>query len=245
MLTTFYGLKFRAHKEITFLLKVISVFGVISIITYLSFYEISTDLESALKLFTLGGYLLAYNTFIPYLTFPFISATYLSFSESSKINKIFYFIIAFFIFSYITISTSRQSIIYCIIAVLTFVSFHRKLFKNFSYKPAVKVYKTLLKVEPEEKHQQIKLKIAECYRMLNDPKNSEKWYAEVINDEGIDDVYKLHYAQSLSSNKKYKEAEQWFTKYQKAASGDDRPGKHLKVLSNLDYHFKDSSYYKT
>ena len=119
-------------KEITFLLKVISVFGVISIIVYLSFYDISTDLESALKLFTLGGYLLSYNTFVPYLTFPFISAIYLAITETSKINKLFYSLIAFFIFSYITISTSRQSIIYCIIAFLTFVSFHRKLFKNFS-----------------------------------------------------------------------------------------------------------------
>ena len=119
-------------KEITFLLKVISVFGVISILAYLSFYEISTDLESALKLFTLGGYFLSYNTFVPYLTFPFICAVYLVLSESSKMNKSFYFLIAFFIFSYIIISTSRQSILYCIIAVLTFASFNRKVFKNFS-----------------------------------------------------------------------------------------------------------------
>jgi len=119
-------------KEITFLLKVISVFGVISILAYLTFYEISTDLESALKLFALGGYFLSYNTFVPYLTFPFICAIYLVLSESSKINKSFYFLIAFLIFSYIVISTSRQSIIYCIIAVLTFTSFNRKVFKNFS-----------------------------------------------------------------------------------------------------------------
>tara|TARA_B100001059_G_scaffold229283_1_gene261668 strand:- start:116 stop:1348 length:1233 start_codon:yes stop_codon:yes gene_type:complete len=119
-------------KEITFLLKVISVFGFISIIVYLSFYNISTDLESALKLFTLGGYFMSYNTFIPYLTFPFISAIYLALTQDSRINKIFYFIIAFLIFSYIVISTSRQSIIFCIVALLIYLSFNRKIFKKVS-----------------------------------------------------------------------------------------------------------------
>lgn len=119
-------------KEITFLLKVISVFGVISIIAFLSFYEIYTDFESILRLFNLGGYSLSYNTFVPYLTFPFISAIYLFLSESSKINKILYFFIAFLIFSYIFISTSRQSIIFCVISISIYASFNQKIFKNFS-----------------------------------------------------------------------------------------------------------------
>ena len=68
-------------------MKLISVFGVISIISYLSFHEITTDIASAIKLFSLGGDFLSYNSFVPYLTFPFISSLYLSFNQPNNKSK--------------------------------------------------------------------------------------------------------------------------------------------------------------
>jgi O-antigen ligase len=120
-----------SSKEINFLLKLISVFGVISIISYLSFHEITTDIASAIKLFSLGGDFLSYNSFVPYLTFPFISSLYLSFNQPNNKSKILFLIISILIFSYIIISTSRQSMIFCFLAVLIFLTSNKKYVKSF------------------------------------------------------------------------------------------------------------------
>jgi O-antigen ligase len=118
-------------NEINFLLKTISIFGVISIAAFLIFFNITPDLGSVVKLFALGGDFLQYNSFVPYLTFPFASSVYLAFSQSKNKTKLFFSIIAFLIFSYIVISTSRQSIIFCGIVIFTFIVSDKKIFKSF------------------------------------------------------------------------------------------------------------------
>ncbi len=118
-------------KETNLLLQVISIFGVISIIAFLVFYEITPTLESAIILFSLGGDHLQYNSFVPYLTFPFSVSVYLVISQPRRIKKILFFIISIVIFSYIVITTSRQSIIFCILVLLIFTSLDRKIFKSF------------------------------------------------------------------------------------------------------------------
>ena len=116
-------------KETNLLLQIISIFGFISIIAFLVFYEITPTFESAISLFALGGDFLQYNSFVPYLTFPFTASIYLVLSHTSKIKKILFSIISIAIFIYIVITTSRQSIIFCILVVLIFSSLDRKIFK--------------------------------------------------------------------------------------------------------------------
>ena len=135
-------------NEINFLLKIISIFGVISIVVFLIFYNITPDLGSVAKLFALGGDFLQYNSFVPYLTFPFTSSVYLALSQSKNKTKLFFSIIAFLIFSYIVISTSRQSIIFCIIVIFTFIVSDKKIFKS-SLKVIIPIVVLLILILPD------------------------------------------------------------------------------------------------
>ncbi|WP_187774919.1 OmpA family protein [Pedobacter sp. BS3] len=63
----------------------------------------------------------------------------------------------------------------------------------------------------------ITYRLAECYRLLNDYPNAEKWYAEVLKtgaDEYPDALY--WYGVSLRANGKYAVAQQQFEKYLKS-----------------------------
>jgi outer membrane protein OmpA-like peptidoglycan-associated protein/tetratricopeptide (TPR) repeat protein len=114
-----------------------------------------------------------------------------------------------------------------------------KMFFYFSYAAAVDDYLLALKNDPEKDH--LKLKIAECYRMLNHPAEAEKWYAEAMPNTGVvKPEHKFHYAQALSSNEKYEEAKKWFTQYQTEVSGDSRSARKIEALENIDDLFKDS-----
>ncbi len=117
-----------------------------------------------------------------------------------------------------------------------------KMFHYFSYAAAVDDYLLALKNDPEKDH--LKLKIAECYRMLNHPAEAEKWYAQAMpNTEVIKPEHKLHYAQALSSNEKYEEAKKWYAQYQKEVSTDSRSARKIEAIDNLSDLFKDSLSY--
>ena len=156
-------------NEVNFLLKSISIFGVISIVAFLIFYDITPDLGSVVKLFALGGDFLDYNSFVPYLTFPFISSVYLALSQPTNITKLFFSIIAFLIFSYIVISTSRQSILFCGIIIFTFVVHDKKLFKSF-LKGIIPIVVLLILILPS---------------FLSDIEISEKLISKTTSIEGL------------------------------------------------------------
>jgi len=116
-----------SFKEIRGLLEVISIFGIISIISFLLFHKIASFSNLFTVLLSLGGDKLQYNSYIPYLTFPFASSAFLAFNKRNIGYRSFYISLAVFIFLFIVISTSRQSILFCIITVLV-LSILRKKF---------------------------------------------------------------------------------------------------------------------
>lgn len=88
----------------------------------------------------------------------------------------------------------------------------------------------------------IKKKLAECYRMLNDPKNTALWYESIMdNDSIIESDDKYYYAQALSSIGDYSKAKLWFAIYSEGAPGDKRSKKYAAHLDNLEHLYKDSS----
>lgn len=117
-----------------------------------------------------------------------------------------------------------------------------KKFYLFSYKAAAQDYEHALNQDPEKEH--LKIKIAECYRLLNEPVAVEKWYSQVIkNNQLIKPEHKMHYAQALSSNGKYQEAKKWLKEYQQDIDNDSRVGKKITAIDNLDQLLKDSLRY--
>ena len=113
------------------------------------------------------------------------------------------------------------------------------MFYYFSYKAALDDYTMALRIDPDKDH--LKLKIAECYRLLNEPGQSEKWYSEVISNKTIiQPEHFLHYAQALSSNSKYSEAKKWYEIYQQAVQTDSRSLRKIEGINQLNDFLKDS-----
>ncbi len=117
-----------------------------------------------------------------------------------------------------------------------------KLFYHFSYLQAMEAYKNV----PENKSSDaIKLKIAECYRLLNDTKNTAEWYAKVIkNDEVVSSIHKLYYAEALASNGDYDNAKVWYQEFRDEVKEDRRGLNKFEGLGNIDKFYVDSAAYK-
>ena len=88
-----------------------------------------------------------------------------------------------------------------------------KLFDEFAYADAVEAYQ---RAYEDESSDSLVLKIAESYRMLNDPGNASLWYEKVFTDQPTAaSEYYLHYAEALASEKRYAEAKNWYDAYGK------------------------------
>jgi outer membrane protein OmpA-like peptidoglycan-associated protein/tetratricopeptide (TPR) repeat protein len=118
-----------------------------------------------------------------------------------------------------------------------------RLYSDLSYITALDAYKTAY--QRDTSVLRIKERIAHCYRKLNDPKNAEFWYAQVVTHQSSDPSNKLYYAQALASNGNYKEAQIWFEAYSKAIKDDQRGREFAKAYENIGIYHRDSAFYKT
>ncbi|MBN1339599.1 MAG: OmpA family protein [Bacteroidales bacterium] len=105
-------------------------------------------------------------------------------------------------------------------------------FEEQKYSIAVDKYKkaySKIKKNPNEKNR-IRFQIAECYRLMNEPKRAETYYKGLIRNE----YYKqkpeilLYYAQMLMINEKYDEAIPQFEEYIKLKPDDPRGSSGMK-----------------
>ena len=96
-------------------------------------------------------------------------------------------------------------------------------FDKGDYYDAASLYKKAFTKEKNKvKRAEIIYKVAESYRLTNDYKNQEVWYAKAIKaGYKSPDAY-LHYADALKMNGKYDEATVQYTAFQKEAAGDPR-----------------------
>jgi tetratricopeptide (TPR) repeat protein len=87
-----------------------------------------------------------------------------------------------------------------------------KLFNELNYTLAAEAYKASIKDAPFIPREVVQ-KIAECYRMVRNYQEAERWYARVMEypDYTSDAVY--HYAQMLKNNAKYDKAKEQFVFY--------------------------------
>lgn len=116
-----------------------------------------------------------------------------------------------------------------------------RLMGRYSFLAATEVYKKALEEEEGEKAG-IKKKLAECYRMLNDPAQTALWYSGIMdNEEVIEADDKFYYAQALNSTGDYEQAREWYAKYSEEAPGDIRGTNYAAHLDNLEHLYKDSS----
>jgi peptidoglycan-associated lipoprotein len=94
--------------------------------------------------------------------------------------------------------------------------------KGDYYDAAILYKKAFSKEKNKVKKAEIIYKVAESYRLTNDYKNQEVWYAKAIKANFKDPMAVLRLADALKMNGKYDEAVVQYTNYKKVSNGDAR-----------------------
>lgn len=85
------------------------------------------------------------------------------------------------------------------------------LFNRFEYFNAAKLYLPIA----ERKNPDVKVveKLADCYRMMNDYEQAEKWYGKAVADQKAKPMSRYYYAEALQRNKKFDLAKDQYRAY--------------------------------
>ncbi|NOT74998.1 MAG: OmpA family protein [Cyclobacteriaceae bacterium] len=147
-----------------------------------------------------------------------------------------------------------KKITYCILSLLALTlsiqslkaqSFTMKVankdFENMRYMEAITWYEQILK--KDRRNHEAKVKLAECYRKMNDIKNAMRIYSDLAQDENPDAVSVWHYAQALASNEQYEEAAKWYENYAVLLPDDPNGKKFALAMHNINQFYQDSSKY--
>ncbi|WP_266367133.1 OmpA family protein [Tellurirhabdus rosea] len=123
-----------------------------------------------------------------------------------------------------------------------------KQFESMSYVNAMRAYEDLLRSDkrkdPTETLEAM-TKLAYCYRMLQDTKNAERVYAELIKEfPEADSKNYLYYAQALASNGKYRDSQKMYSKYGEKQADDMRGRKFTVSYMDMSRFYQDSSSYR-
>lgn len=114
-----------------------------------------------------------------------------------------------------------------------------KLFNEYAYTDAIEAYNKALKKDPE--NDTISLKIAESYRLLNDPSEASIWYEKVLsNKDSYNPVYFLNYAEALASTQRYDEAKSWYDYYGNLEQEDERAEYKINTIETRSKLFQNT-----
>jgi tetratricopeptide (TPR) repeat protein len=115
-------------------------------------------------------------------------------------------------------------------------------FEKKQYGSAKKYYLKLFR--KDSLNPSIKLRLAECNRLLNNTVEAEKWYGQVIDNPSIiQPIHIYHYAEVLMSNGKPEAAKLWFEKYNKLNKEDKRSKRMAVQAGAIKKLFRDSLAY--
>lgn len=123
-----------------------------------------------------------------------------------------------------------------------------KQFDNLSYVSAVRSYEDFLrtdkKKDPAETRDAL-IKLGYSYRKLQDTRNAERVYAELIKSyTDLDSEIYLYYAQSLATNGKYRESQKMYSQYGEKQSQDLRGRRFTVSYMDMSRFYQDSSSYR-
>ncbi len=114
-------------------------------------------------------------------------------------------------------------------------------FKDLAYHNAIELYERELDRNPN--NVKAMLQIAESYRLLKQPVQSEYWYNKASENESLPAIHNYHYAQVLSSNQKYREARALYAQFKEQNPIDSRSPSKIEFIDNMSFYLRDSALY--
>ncbi|QJW90067.1 OmpA family protein [Spirosoma taeanense] len=123
-----------------------------------------------------------------------------------------------------------------------------KHFDNLSYVSAIRAYEEFLRADkqkdPAETREAL-TKLGYSYRKLQDTRNAERVYADLIRAyTDLDSEVYLYYAQSLAANGKYRESQKMYSQYGEKQSQDLRGRRFTVSYMDMSRFYQDSSSYR-
>lgn len=123
-----------------------------------------------------------------------------------------------------------------------------KQFENYSYVGAVRAYEEFLradkKKDPAETREAM-IKLGYSYRKLQDTRNAERIYGELVKEyTDLDSEIYLYYAQALAANNKYRESQKMYSQYGEKQKDDLRGRRFTVSYMDMSRFYQDSSSYR-
>ncbi|UHG89359.1 carboxypeptidase regulatory-like domain-containing protein [Spirosoma oryzicola] len=123
-----------------------------------------------------------------------------------------------------------------------------KQFDNLSYLSAVRAYEEFLRADKKKdaaETQEALTKLGYSYRKLQDTRNAERIYAELVKGyTDLDSEIYLYYAQALAQNGKYRESQKMYSQYGEKQGQDLRGRRYTVSYMDMSRFYQDSSSYR-
>ena len=116
-----------------------------------------------------------------------------------------------------------------------------ELFTNLAFSDAIPEYEKCVKQNPGNSDAVVQL--AHCYRLINNSKEAEKWYAKAVQFKDVNAECLKYYSQALLKNGDYSTAGDWILKYKKIKGSDEEADKMIESIRNLSALYIDSTFF--
>lgn len=117
-----------------------------------------------------------------------------------------------------------------------------KSYECLAYAKSIRLYKKVLQINEDDR--EAILRIANSYRMINDPEKAVAWYKRA-DEEGFMTAKEdqLLYAHVLSGLGRYEEADQWYRMHGEDGQMKEVVKNKLAAINSLETYFRDSMAY--
>lgn len=95
-------------------------------------------------------------------------------------------------------------------------------FEQFKYSKAIPLYKKATNDKDEKIRKEATVRLADCYRLINNMKEARSWYAQAVAYKNIDSINYYYLGMALRTLANYEEAEKAFLSYAEKAPSDFR-----------------------
>ena len=112
-------------------------------------------------------------------------------------------------------------------------------FNNLQYSEAIPIY--LKGLEKDSSNTKAWIKLADCYRLTNQPNKAEQCYSMAVRDPQTPSINKLHYARTLLTNGNDDKAKQLFAEYSAENPSDQRAKDFVDFIQNKHKFVQDSN----